>query len=171
MRPAAAAASSAPAVRRGPLTAAVRLRGRWIQLPAKGQAVGLSDTVRVTPRGGGSVFSPEPPREIALIRPPPRTPTSPYGPDTAAAVRAFFAHHQPEGPTPLASLPKLAAALGLGAVLVKDEAHRLGTSAFKVSGAAYAVAEHVDRGTERHGRLRVRAGMLALDEDAHPRRR
>ncbi len=81
------------------------------------------------------------PGEIALIQPPPKTRTAPFGPSTASKVRAFFSPHQPDGPTPLTPLPQLAAELGVGAVLVKDESKRLGTSAFKVSGAAYAMAE------------------------------
>ncbi len=42
-------------------------------------------------------------------------------------------------PTPLVPLPGLAKRLGIGAVWVKDEAHRLGLNAFKVLGASYAV--------------------------------
>jgi diaminopropionate ammonia-lyase len=41
--------------------------------------------------------------------------------------------------TPLLELPGLAAELGLGAIHVKDEAHRFGTKAFKALGASYAV--------------------------------
>ncbi len=42
-------------------------------------------------------------------------------------------------PTPLISLPELAAELGLGEVLVKDESHRFGLNAFKSIGGLYAV--------------------------------
>ncbi|HDR06372.1 MAG TPA: pyridoxal-phosphate dependent enzyme, partial [Candidatus Coatesbacteria bacterium] len=42
-------------------------------------------------------------------------------------------------PTPLLGLPGLAKELGLGALFVKDEAHRFGTKAFKALGASYAV--------------------------------
>lgn len=82
------------------------------------------------------------PQETAPAEPPAKSLTAVYGLATARAVRSFFAAHQ-EGPTPLVALPKLAAQLGLGAVLVKDESKRLGTSAFKVSGAAYAMADYV----------------------------
>jgi diaminopropionate ammonia-lyase len=41
-------------------------------------------------------------------------------------------------PTPLRSLPDLAADLGLGGVLVKDESSRLGLPAFKMLGASWA---------------------------------
>ena len=42
-------------------------------------------------------------------------------------------------PTPLVELPELAAELGVGAVLVKDESDRLGLPAFKILGASWAV--------------------------------
>jgi diaminopropionate ammonia-lyase len=42
-------------------------------------------------------------------------------------------------PTPLVELPELAAELGVGAVLVKDESNRLGLPAFKILGASWAV--------------------------------
>jgi diaminopropionate ammonia-lyase len=42
-------------------------------------------------------------------------------------------------PTPLRELPTLAAELGLGKVLVKDESDRLGLPAFKILGASWAV--------------------------------
>jgi len=41
--------------------------------------------------------------------------------------------------TPLVPLPKLAAELGLGQILVKDESHRFGINAFKGLGASYAI--------------------------------
>ena len=43
-------------------------------------------------------------------------------------------------PTPLTALPSLAAALGVGTVLVKDESQRLGLPAFKILGASYAIS-------------------------------
>ena len=43
-------------------------------------------------------------------------------------------------PTPLVELPSLAARLGIGRLLVKDEAHRFGLKAFKGLGASYASA-------------------------------
>lgn len=42
--------------------------------------------------------------------------------------------------TPLTPAPSLAATLGVGAVFVKDESHRLGLGAFKILGASYAIA-------------------------------
>jgi diaminopropionate ammonia-lyase len=41
-------------------------------------------------------------------------------------------------PTPLVSVPELAAELGVGRLLVKDESSRLGLPAFKVLGASWA---------------------------------
>jgi diaminopropionate ammonia-lyase len=43
-------------------------------------------------------------------------------------------------PTPLVDLPGLAAELGVGRVLVKDESQRFGLKAFKALGASYAIA-------------------------------
>lgn len=43
-------------------------------------------------------------------------------------------------PTPLRDVPRLAAELGVGRVLVKEESSRLGLPAFKVLGASYAIA-------------------------------
>ena len=44
-------------------------------------------------------------------------------------------------PTPLIDLPKLAAELGVGRVLVKDESARLGLPAFKVLGASWGIRQ------------------------------
>jgi diaminopropionate ammonia-lyase len=59
-------------------------------------------------------------------------------------------HRQLAGydPTPLHDMPLLASELGVGRLLVKDESHRLGLSAFKVLGASWAIyralAERLD---------------------------
>jgi diaminopropionate ammonia-lyase len=50
--------------------------------------------------------------------------------------------------TPLVDAPKLASALGVGKVFVKDESSRLGLPAFKVLGASWAVYRALE---ERHG--------------------
>lgn len=47
------------------------------------------------------------------------------------------------GVTPLTELAPLAAELGVGRVLVKDESHRLGLPAFKALGASWAIAHVV----------------------------
>jgi len=44
-------------------------------------------------------------------------------------------------PTPLIDVPKLAAELGVGRVLVKDESTRLGLPAFKVLGASWGIRQ------------------------------
>jgi diaminopropionate ammonia-lyase len=55
------------------------------------------------------------------------------------AARRFHSSLPGYRPTPLVELPELAAELGVGAVLVKDESHRLGLPAFKILGASWAV--------------------------------
>jgi diaminopropionate ammonia-lyase len=70
-------------------------------------------------------------------------------------------------PTPVHSLGGIAAELGLGAVLLKDESNRLGLPAFKILGASWAVEralrEHPDTHTlvaasaGNHGRAVARA--------------
>ena len=62
-------------------------------------------------------------------------------------ARAFHESIPGYAPTPLVSLPELAAELEVGAVLVKDESSRLGLPAFKVLGASWAVARVVARRT------------------------
>ena len=54
-------------------------------------------------------------------------------------VRQFHSSMPSYRPTPLVELPELAAELGVGAVLVKDESDRLGLPAFKILGASWAV--------------------------------
>src|SRR5262249_20810011 len=74
--------------------------------------------------------------------------TAPYGKDGREAILslAAFADAKREimswpgyKPTPLRSLPKLAARAGIGAILYKDEAERFGIGSFKALGGAYAV--------------------------------
>lgn len=68
----------------------------------------------------------------------------------AAALLALCPAHKP---TPLHSLPGLAASLGVGAVAVKDESVRLGLGSFKALGGAYAVMRLVlDRAEAALGR-------------------
>jgi diaminopropionate ammonia-lyase len=59
---------------------------------------------------------------------------SPDGGDAQAFHTALPGYE----PTPVRELPRIAAELGLGAVLVKDESDRLGLPAFKVLGASWA---------------------------------
>ena len=60
-------------------------------------------------------------------------------PAPSAEAYAFHRSLEGYGPTPLVSLPELAAELGIGAVLAKDESSRLGLPAFKALGASWAV--------------------------------
>lgn len=55
-------------------------------------------------------------------------------------ARGFHASFAGYAPTPLHDVPALAAELGLGKVLVKDESARLGLPAFKILGASWAIA-------------------------------
>jgi diaminopropionate ammonia-lyase len=63
----------------------------------------------------------------------------------SSGVTAFHATLPGYAPTPLTDVPELAAPLGVGRVLVKDESHRLGLPAFKILGASWAVARVVAR--------------------------
>lgn len=56
----------------------------------------------------------------------------------SAPARAFHESLPGYAPTPLVDLPSVAAELGVGRVLVKDESARLGLPAFKVLGASWA---------------------------------
>ena len=60
-------------------------------------------------------------------------------------VRAFHAGLPGYAPTPLTEVPALAAELGVGRVLVKDESARMGLPAFKVLGASWAVHQVLSR--------------------------
>jgi diaminopropionate ammonia-lyase len=63
-------------------------------------------------------------------------------------VAAFHRGLPGYAPTPLREAPELAAAAGVGRVLVKDEADRMGLPAFKILGASWAtyraLLEHLD---------------------------
>ncbi|HEY0716692.1 MAG TPA: pyridoxal-phosphate dependent enzyme, partial [Streptosporangiaceae bacterium] len=73
--------------------------------------------------------------------------TAPAATGPAAAGRALAFHESLPGyaPTPLVSLPSLAAELRVGQVLVKDESSRLGLPAFKVLGASWACHQLLER--------------------------
>ena len=60
-------------------------------------------------------------------------------------ARAFHRDLPGYAPTPLVSVPELAAELGVGRVLVKDESTRLGLPAFKVLGASWACRQVLER--------------------------
>ncbi|KAI1103399.1 tryptophan synthase beta subunit-like PLP-dependent enzyme [Jackrogersella minutella] len=74
------------------------------------------------------------------LNPPARSWTSePSSAQDGAAVLAFHKTVPDYNETALHSLPDLAAELGLGHVLVKDESDRFGLPAFKILGASWAV--------------------------------
>ena len=66
--------------------------------------------------------------------------TSPFSPPVAARVRAFHRGLPGYWPTPLESLADLAKELKVQNIWIKDESYRFGLCAFKVLGAAYALA-------------------------------
>jgi diaminopropionate ammonia-lyase len=68
-----------------------------------------------------------------------------------AAQRAFFAARPDFAATPLHRCGSLARHLGVAELLFKDESSRLGLNAFKATGALFAVATLVERGTVRRG--------------------
>lgn len=77
-------------------------------------------------------------------RPDPRpVPQRFFSDDELADVRKFYGPTTPLGarPTPLHRLPGLAARIGVGELLVKDESSRFGLPAFKIAGAQYAIAK------------------------------
>ncbi|MFT0532351.1 diaminopropionate ammonia-lyase [Castellaniella hirudinis] len=61
------------------------------------------------------------------------------------AVHAFHSSLENYDRPPLHRLPKLAAKLKVGAVLVKDESERLGLNAFKILGCIYAISKYLAR--------------------------
>jgi diaminopropionate ammonia-lyase len=95
-----------------------------------------------------------------------------WAPRPGLEGQARALHHALEGyaPTPLHRAPSLAAELGLGAVLLKDESSRFGLPAFKALGAwwatAWAVAERLGEpalATRPHAlRDRARGAPLTL---------
>jgi diaminopropionate ammonia-lyase len=67
-----------------------------------------------------------------------RTSVLPADARTGAAMHAFHQRLPGYAPTPLRDMPALAAACGVGRILVKDESSRLGLPAFKILGASWA---------------------------------
>ncbi|WP_018240081.1 diaminopropionate ammonia-lyase [Ensifer sp. BR816] len=72
------------------------------------------------------------------------------GESAAKTVERFLVHRGNHVETPLHALPALAEGLGLGAIHIKDEGHRLGLGSFKALGGAYAVMRLVLEEAERH---------------------
>lgn len=96
----------------------------------------------------------------------------PYGPEQRAILNpqeAEAARREIESwpgfaPTPLVSLPGLAAAVGIGSIAYKDEGARFGLRSFKALGGAYAVYRLLAREAERTGAGPVTAAGLAAGE-------
>ncbi|MDQ2654040.1 MAG: diaminopropionate ammonia-lyase, partial [Chloroflexota bacterium] len=57
----------------------------------------------------------------------------------ANEVERYLTFRENHVPTPLVSLPGLAAQLGVDAIQIKDEGQRLGLGSFKALGGSYAV--------------------------------
>ncbi|WP_394823887.1 pyridoxal-phosphate dependent enzyme [Pendulispora albinea] len=66
-----------------------------------------------------------------------------------APARELLSAFMKYAPTPLRRLSQLERALGLGAILIKDEGKRMGLGSFKALGGAHAVIRHARRKTER----------------------
>ena len=67
------------------------------------------------------------------------------GPSAPCGAYAFHRSLPGYAPTPLVPVPAIAAELGVGRVLVKDEASRLGLPAFKILGASWACRQVLER--------------------------
>ncbi|GFG53557.1 diaminopropionate ammonia-lyase [Mycolicibacterium agri] len=80
----------------------------------------------------------------------------PAEPRETKEVRRFHESLSDYAVTPLVPLPSVAAELGLGSVVVKDESLRLGLPAFKMLGASWAVHRALGDGS-RDGRRLVTA--------------
>jgi diaminopropionate ammonia-lyase len=109
-------------------------------------------------RGGDVTWLPNPARDHAWTCPP-------VPPDVADFHRGLAGY----APTRLVDLPALAARLGVGRLLVKDESHRLGLPAFKSLGASWAVHRALrDRlGSEWKGATRGRPVTLVAATDGN----
>ncbi len=70
-------------------------------------------------------------------------------PGEIGKVRDYHASFPQYSRTPLASLDRLAASIGVAGVYVKDESYRFGLNAFKVLGGSYAMARFIAQQTGR----------------------
>jgi diaminopropionate ammonia-lyase len=80
----------------------------------------------------------------------------PREPAPAVDTLAFHRAWPEYAVTPLVEAPGLAAGLGVGSVLVKDESRRLGLPAFKALGVTWAVARVLGDGSPLPGLQRMR---------------
>ena len=81
-----------------------------------------------------------------------------------AALTAYLQTLDSYRPTPLISLPGLAAENGVALIHIKDEGQRLGLRSFKALGGAYAVLRAVRSHLRSHGldAVSTRIGSLIL---------
>ena len=77
------------------------------------------------------------------LRPGTGAPLNLLNAEETSRVRRFHQGFSRYAPTPLVSLPHLAAGMGLGGLRVKDESRRFGLNAFKVLGASYAMGRYL----------------------------
>lgn len=87
-----------------------------------------------------------------------------FGPAGTHRVAGLISLRPNYAPTPLHALPGLAHKLGLGALHVKDEGHRLGLGSFKALGGAYALMVLVMEEASRRLGRGVGPGDLQTDE-------
>jgi diaminopropionate ammonia-lyase len=76
----------------------------------------------------------------------------------------YFASRPILAPTPARDLPALAQAIGVGAILAKDETARFGLNAFKLLGARFAIDQLVQQ-----GRITPGATLVCASEGNHGR--
>lgn len=79
-------------------------------------------------------------------------------PAPSTEAPAFHAALRGYQVTPMRELPDLAAELGIGAVLLKDESNRFGLPAFKVLGASWAIERALRARPEAHTLVAASAG-------------
>lgn len=84
-----------------------------------------------------------------------------FGDEEYRDVHAYYAAHPELPPTPLRSLPGLAASLAIDTVSSKDETRRFGLEAFKIAGVRYAV--------HRLGDAAARRGLVCATAGNHGR--
>ena len=83
------------------------------------------------------------------------------GPSVPCDAYTFHRSLPGYAPTPLVPVPAIAAGLGVGRVLVKDESSRLGLPAFKVLGASWACRQVLE--------LRPGATLVTATDGNHGR--
>ncbi|WP_027525930.1 diaminopropionate ammonia-lyase [Bradyrhizobium sp. Ec3.3] len=86
------------------------------------------------------------------------------GIEAAREVERFLKYRDGHAPTPLVALPALAHELGVAAIHIKDEGHRLGLGSFKALGGSYAVIRLVLEEASRQLGRQVDVGELQTSE-------